>query len=371
MPFSFTKRLFTTVLFLAAGLSSSFGQAVSPVFDRVFGQNCDVAVEFCPRDCESVQFCIFNLPDEAVFVFVQTDNPGENAFLLVGEGPPCLQFSSCVNQITSIRSFDNTFTEISNDGPFFIPPFFLTGVPATTVVLGFNNPWFPSLQPSSQIFRVGVTQCVDPFDWNFGANQFGTPVDYEDGDLEINVNRAGQLFEGSFDPDNGSIFEFRVEGTNFACTQNFTVQISATASFCGGTAQGQFNVILLGNNSCLYDPEASIKDVRAELADAGLDEVELDRLVRDYALQNPGADVAAVTAFPNPTSGLLTVNYSSRLSQLRLVDLTGKTLRQLGPEQLPEYQLQLQLDDLPVGIYVLETVDAEGTKSAQRISVNR
>lgn len=96
----------------------------------------------------------------------------------------------------------------------------------------------------------------------------------------------------------------------------------------------------------------------------------LDAAFLPYCTPMGAADVveARLRAWPNPTSGALTVAMpSAGAQQLRLLDLSGRTLRAwqvTGPE------LQLDLSDLANGEYLLISSNASGARPL-RLSIQR
>ena len=89
-----------------------------------------------------------------------------------------------------------------------------------------------------------------------------------------------------------------------------------------------------------------------------------------------GATLAANTGlhlFPNPTDGVVTLAFNSpagQQAQIRLLDLTGKSVRSFGVQQLAAGQntMQLQLNELPTGIYLLQ-VQLENKTMMERLVV--
>lgn len=67
--------------------------------------------------------------------------------------------------------------------------------------------------------------------------------------------------------------------------------------------------------------------------------------------------------FPNPTPGQMFVRNTAgqTLQQLRLTDLTGRTIRTIRPENRSITEYNLDISDLPRGLYLLECTFAGGT----------
>lgn len=82
----------------------------------------------------------------------------------------------------------------------------------------------------------------------------------------------------------------------------------------------------------------------------------------DIAQERTAAEGADVTVYPNPTSGPTVVDlrgFQDKDVRLEVQNTNGQILRQLDLGQTAERQIELHLNDLPVGIYWLR-IQAEG-----------
>ena len=77
-----------------------------------------------------------------------------------------------------------------------------------------------------------------------------------------------------------------------------------------------------------------------------------------------------VTVFPNPTTGQLTVNLAEYLDQevsLQVFDLTGQPVQASRTKLVESATEQLDLSNLPSGIYWLRLQSADGTSYTERV----
>lgn len=86
---------------------------------------------------------------------------------------------------------------------------------------------------------------------------------------------------------------------------------------------------------------------------------------------NEAVWAGGLNIYPNPTGNLLTVEIprlavSATLIQTRLVDLTGRTVRQPARSAFAS-QMELDLNGLPAGVYFLEVTDAAGGRAMRRV----
>ena len=68
--------------------------------------------------------------------------------------------------------------------------------------------------------------------------------------------------------------------------------------------------------------------------------------------------------YPNPATNELTLESSSTIIQYSIIDLTGKILHQ--ENRLNSDLIQVRLDDLTSGVYVIQVQTADGKRSAHR-----
>ncbi len=79
---------------------------------------------------------------------------------------------------------------------------------------------------------------------------------------------------------------------------------------------------------------------------------------------------ASLNLYPNPTTGKLNVNlgvsYQNPLTEIRMVDLLGRTVRQLTGSQISGNNLEIEMTDLNNGVYHLIFV-ANDAKTTRRV----
>ncbi|MGB0886446.1 MAG: T9SS type A sorting domain-containing protein, partial [Chitinophagales bacterium] len=69
--------------------------------------------------------------------------------------------------------------------------------------------------------------------------------------------------------------------------------------------------------------------------------------INDLAFEN-------ISVYPNPTNGIINLNVSEELSTIKIMDLTGKTIKVFNAEAK-----QLDISNFTAGIYFLEIANAE------------
>ena len=99
----------------------------------------------------------------------------------------------------------------------------------------------------------------------------------------------------------------------------------------------------------------------------GCQSVDSIKLVSDPCVGIASLEnVSDFRIYPNPTRGQVTVSYTlqaQELSQIRVLDLTGRTLRQENyPGTLGEVRLELDLRTFPAGIYLIDLVFGSSRK---------
>lgn len=87
-------------------------------------------------------------------------------------------------------------------------------------------------------------------------------------------------------------------------------------------------------------------------------EAEIIISVQEFALKG-------LNVYPNPTSGLLTIDVEGFEADVRLTDLSGKPVKQ---QRLSALHREMNLSDLPSGTYLLQ-VHAQGASAVQRVQL--
>jgi len=94
----------------------------------------------------------------------------------------------------------------------------------------------------------------------------------------------------------------------------------------------------------------------------------------DKTLTLTDASAAAkddIAVFPNPASDFITVSYRSTPVQLRILDVTGRTVRELQNSAVGLDQTTIQVSELKSGIYLLEAITAEGDREVKKVQISR
>jgi hypothetical protein len=78
-----------------------------------------------------------------------------------------------------------------------------------------------------------------------------------------------------------------------------------------------------------------------------------------------------IAVFPNPASDLITVSYRSTPAQLRLLDVTGRTVRELQSTGVGIDQTNIQVSALQPGIYLLEAITTAGDREVRKVQISR
>ena len=77
-----------------------------------------------------------------------------------------------------------------------------------------------------------------------------------------------------------------------------------------------------------------------------------------------------MTIFPNPVSDMVNISFSNSISStlsMSIIDLTGRILRDMMMAvQDGEVSLQLNIDDLPGGVYILTLRDEFSIVAAEK-----
>jgi hypothetical protein len=74
----------------------------------------------------------------------------------------------------------------------------------------------------------------------------------------------------------------------------------------------------------------------------------------------PELSLSQVRMFPNPASGRVTIQSGSNLSNLAILDITGKTIRNISG--LHSREEEIDISGLNNGLYLLRITTAQGVK---------
>jgi endoglucanase len=80
----------------------------------------------------------------------------------------------------------------------------------------------------------------------------------------------------------------------------------------------------------------------------------------------------AVTIYPNPAFDQITIKTSQELTQIAIYDLTGRIVSQIADlKQGPNSSVQIAINNLNPGIYLIHTFSSEGVESRHQLVVAR
>ena len=83
---------------------------------------------------------------------------------------------------------------------------------------------------------------------------------------------------------------------------------------------------------------------------------------------------ASLNLYPNPTTGKLNidlgVNYQNPLTEIRMVDLLGRTVRQLSTSQIQGSNFEVDMSDLNNGVYHLIFVANDARTTRRVVKMN-
>ncbi|MEZ4949926.1 MAG: SdrD B-like domain-containing protein [Saprospiraceae bacterium] len=155
--------------------------------------------------------------------------------------------------------------------------------------------------------------------------------------------------------DVGTIFriEKSMDGINFE-----TIKTIAGTSTPSGTNRYQYSDYDILPASIWY----RIKHMNAQ------GEYEYSDIVEVEPYQSP---VKTALVFPNPSSGELFLNWKDAPKgtvQIQVFDMTGRMVHNINVENQQDIQ-QLEFPELPVGVYMLNLIDATGRDEVIRLSV--
>ncbi len=262
---------------------------------------------------------------------------------------------------------------------------FLPG-PSVTINTPPLSPFTINVPPGSPILvlagstrNVGVSapRCVGSTDWDVTEVAPLTSGNPSTSLSATFINESVNAVPSTADLSLGSF------GTG---SRSFVVTIRATESLSDNVSFRSLLVNVVGPSGpgdCIICPgrENGITDLQADLlqraATTGIATEEweannLSEVVRAATELQPTAENAdlQLSAYPNPTSGSVTLTYDAQPVNLRVLDLTGRTIREIDGTQLGDRSTRIELGDLVSGLYLVEARQASGAVSLIKLSVN-
>ncbi len=228
-----------------------------------------------------------------------------------------------------------------------------------------TNPEFPYSEGGT-LTVTGTTDLVDPldkyyyfYDWNFEYN-------YACGRVPVVVDFVGNDgptvgFSASNNlPATGEIVSF----TN--SSENATEYLW---NFGDGTTSTE------ENPTHIYQQEGTYLVTLSAANESGCAITVSEELVVSLVTSTQDQLLAAsLNLYPNPTTGKLNIelgsNYGQSLTEIRMVDLLGRTVRQLTGNQISGNNLEIEMTDLNNGVYHLIFVSNEARTTRRVVKMN-
>lgn len=181
----------------------------------------------------------------------------------------------------------------------------------------------------------------------------------------------------------------------------YRVRISATETLSGVTRSS--NILTTTVPICYYGPcigcKNSFSDYENELLDKAFKgqlsddewiDFNIDALAERYtvasmaessvaknaaALTEPSkqsfTEIDKTTVYPNPAQDQINISYPKQPASVRLVSITGKTMTTLLPEQLSKGRSSLDVAEYATGMYLLEVIQADGSREVLKVKIAR
>ncbi len=98
---------------------------------------------------------------------------------------------------------------------------------------------------------------------------------------------------------------------------------------------------------------------------------EVRAIIADLQLSDSERSATSLRVYPNPARNQLNINYSTTPTTLRLVSLDGREVVRTAGSQLAAERTQLDVSQLPTGLYLLEATDRYGERTVRKVQINR
>ncbi len=167
--------------------------------------------------------------------------------------------------------------------------------------------------------------------------------------------------------------------TNGAGWQTFNFPISQLSS-SGSIRRIQFKNFSANTITCYFDDIQLLSLTAARIIQpAAVDPITVRSVNTNMAderqtIVEPTSDSDALTVFPNPSSGPLTIRYHSQQAetvQIQVVDLLGRVVRQQShAAQSGQNIVEMNVETAPIGLYLLRLQRETGQQS-QKIEIIR
>ena len=170
---------------------------------------------------------------------------------------------------------------------------------------------------------------IAPFDVLAPEDQFQVVIDYDENDQEVSFATNASSYD----------FDWYI---------NNTLDLSITTELIEDIENGLYGVSVTDEFGCTLYVDTLVSTV--DIQELSLDDLEM---------------------YPNPTSGLVYVNFSlpqSSVSTVSVISLTGKKLYSKELEESMKVQTTLPLFDLSAGVYFVE-IEVDNKKLYKRLSI--
>ncbi|MFW5659717.1 MAG: PKD domain-containing protein, partial [Bacteroidota bacterium] len=210
---------------------------------------------------------------------------------------------------------------------------------------------------------------------------FGIMNDQININLLSGTNPGGPGFVGGLLSNGANKTTFDDVPMENVSVQLYDVQTQELVSHTYSDAQGAFALDDLPYGTYRLHAEVLGRNTLDELVTIGpenpsVDDIDMSLAPQDVTTsrQQLHASAASIIAYPNPTTGELTLSIDGQapeVLQIELIDLTGRSLLRTDRQvQSGQQQLRLDLEALPSGLYQLY-VSGSKTRYTQKIVVQR
>lgn len=311
-------------------------------------------------NCEGLQFCVVNPPQGTFFYEIRSIGGADQERTITTD--PCWTLTVPATQVrATFRREDGSIILFQADSDPQLENFIgvaTPNLPPPTITVG-NGSFFTDVCNDRVSFvNLSINTCVDPGSWEI--------LEQPANGVQVSLNPGGN---GNF----VSTKVLRVDATN--ASSNFaSFRIRATAGITGPVTR---TVVLRLINCGFFSGDNSTDQLmmaeRIEFDETNLED-DLATIVNPVMVKPISVNeisVSGLRVYPNPVSEQLTVKYDARPEQLRLIDVNGRTVRAFTGAKLGEVSTRIDVNNLAIGLYLLETVAKNGKLSVTKVQVNR
>ncbi len=228
-----------------------------------------------------------------------------------------------------------------------------------------TNPSYPYSEGGA-LSIIGTNDLIDPlanyfffYDWDFDYN-------YACGRIPVTVEFGG---------NDGPMVDFSVSSNTPSTGETLTfTNASANATeyfwkFGDGTTSTEENPMHV------YTEEGTYLVILSAVNGDGCSVTTTQEIVVSLSTNTEDQLLAAsLNLYPNPTTGKLNislgVDYQNPLTEIRMVDLLGRTVRQLSSSQIQGNNLVIDMTDLNNGVYHLIFVANDARTTRRVVKMN-